>query len=496
MFKTSEAQLQIVIRAKDEASKTIKGLTDTIMKNHKAIGIGMTAMGGAVFGGLAMATKAFMKQEKAETRLTHLVKQTTGATDEQIEVLKEQAKALQKVGVVGDEVTMVGQSQLATFALTTEQIEMLTPSLLDMVVATKGVNATQEDMINTGNALGRAIDGGAGALTRYGISLTDTQKELYTTATREERVVMLTNILEDNFGGLNEATRETSEGGMKAIKNDMGDLLEQVGKQVIPIIEQLVEAIKPIIEKMMAWIKENPELFATITKVVAVIGGLLLVLGPLMIILPGLITFFTLLTGPIGLVIGIIGALILIVIAVKKNWEPIKAFFSKLWEGIKNVFKIAWEFIKMIFFNATIPGLIIKNWEKIKTFFRNVWEGIKDIFRSAIDWLMEKIQPFIDAFEVVKKGAGWIGEKAGGAVSGVKNWAKGLLGFAEGGVVPGVGAQLAVVHGGETIIPRNKSVGGDVNIYIQGGNYLDREAGEKFADIIGKMLREQLRYQQ
>jgi len=54
-----------------------------------------------------------------------------------------------------------------------------------MIVAQKGVNSTQEDAITIANAVGRAIDGGAGALTRYGISLSDTQKELFKTANRE-----------------------------------------------------------------------------------------------------------------------------------------------------------------------------------------------------------------------------------------------------------------------------------------------------------------------
>jgi len=225
-------KLQILIDAQDRSTKKIKNIKRAIM--------GMSV---AIAAASALSVKAYMAQERAEARLEHLTRQISDATDEQIASLKNQAKALQKVGVVGDEVALVGQSQLATFALNTDQINKLTPALLDMIVATKGVNSTQEDAITTANAVGRAIDGGAGALTRYGISLTDTQKELFSTANRMERVEMLSEILEGNFGGLNKAMRDTAEGGLKALKNDFGDLTEKMGEAIIvmgtPLLKRL-----------------------------------------------------------------------------------------------------------------------------------------------------------------------------------------------------------------------------------------------------------------
>jgi len=227
-------KLQILIDAQDRSTKKIKNIKRAI--------IGMSA---AITAASALSVKAYMAQERAEARLEHLTKQISDATDEQIDSLKNQAKALQQVGVVGDEVAMVGQSQLATFALNTDQINKLTPALLDMAVALKGANVTQEDMLTTANAIGRAIDGGAGALTRYGISLTDTQKKLFSTANRMERVSMLSEILEGNYGGLNEAMRDTAEGGLKALRNNIGDLSEKLGEAIAiagkPLLSRLVE---------------------------------------------------------------------------------------------------------------------------------------------------------------------------------------------------------------------------------------------------------------
>jgi hypothetical protein len=56
--------------------------------------------------------------------------------------------------------------------------------------------------------------------------------------------------------------------------------------------------------------------------------------------------------------------------------------------------------------------------------------------------------------------------------------------FQHGGVVPGIGAQLIVAHGGETIIPPGAGAGGGINsvrhIHIEVGGrelleYIDRE---------------------
>ena len=363
-------------------------------------------------------------------------------------------------------------------------------ALVELKEKLKGTSYGIEDVITSSNALDSA-----------NMLLAD----------NGERVSAVLKEVENSAGATDDAYEKSASSA-----REMAKAKAKLVAALRPLGKILMEMIVPIIVKLSDGLKKASEWFAKLSpnakKIVVVAGLLLAALGPVLMVLGAILPVipliggaFMALSGPVGLIIGIIGALILIVVAVKKNWEPIKAFFSKLWEGIKNVFKGAWEFIKMIFFNATIPGLIIKNWEKIKTFFSGLWGGIKDIFRSAIDWLMKKIQPFITAIELVKKGAKWVGDKASGVgekisevASNTGSWFKNLLpSFAEGGVVPGVGEQLAVVHGGETIIPNGaKERSGDVNIYVQGGNYLDREAGEKFAEILGKMLKKQLRYQQ
>ena len=76
----------------------------------------------------------------------------------------------------------------------------------------------------------------------------------------------------------------------------------------------------------------------------------------------------------------------------------------------------------------------------------------------------------------------------GGAVSGVK----GLLGFDSGGIVPGpMGSpQLAVVHGGETILPTHKQSmnsanSANITVNITGNEFVGEEG---IADRIGNEI--------
>ncbi|HKY76003.1 MAG TPA: hypothetical protein VJS45_07680 [Acidimicrobiia bacterium] len=55
--------------------------------------------------------------------------------------------------------------------------------------------------------------------------------------------------------------------------------------------------------------------------------------------------------------------------------------------------------------------------------------------------------------------------------------------FHQGGVVPGVGDQLAVLQGGETVLPRG-ATGGGVSIVVQGSVITERDLGRIVADAL------------
>jgi hypothetical protein len=89
------------------------------------------------------------------------------------------------------------------------------------------------------------------------------------------------------------------------------------------------------------------------------------------------------------------------------------------------------------------------------------------------------------------------GNAASSALSGAGSWLSGLesgignlLHFDQGGVVPGSGPQLAVVHGGETVTKAGQSTG---NITINANNYVGSKT-ELMKVVTDALRQNQYRY--
>ncbi len=132
-----------------------------------------------------------------------------------------------------------------------------------------------------------------------------------------------------------------------------------------------------------------------------------------------------------------------------------------------------------------------------------LWHGNVSATSDAMTELEVKIVTYMETFKevirILKEISTWA-QKAIEGLSGV-SFVKGVGGFLkeklpkfqEGGIVPGpIGAPVpAIVHGGETIIPANKSAG--IAITITGNTFM---SDEEAAENIGNMIIERLKLQQ
>jgi hypothetical protein len=123
-------------------------------------------------------------------------------------------------------------------------------------------------------------------------------------------------------------------------------LSDQIGKALAPVLKPVVDLITDIITNLVVWAKENPELFATITKVVSVISGLvtgvatvLMGLGGLKLAVGAATAGFALLSNPVGQVIAIIILLAFWIAVIIANWDTIKEKAVEIGIGIFNFFK-------------------------------------------------------------------------------------------------------------------------------------------------------------
>lgn len=416
-----------------EASRSVSKFTNAIKSGMKSVAK-WTAIG---FGALTAAVGVFLKQSidaakdklKADKLLeTNLMKQAN-ASKEHIKMLKDEASALQDVGVVGDDVAVAGASRLAVFKMNADQIKKTMPILDDMIAFDKGLNGTQEDAIAIGELYGKAINGKVNALKKYGVVLTANEEKLFKVMSTEQRIEFINKKLEKSIGGTNKALRATDEGKIVAMKGAWGDMQAELGKKLMPklgnlaewfhskistiqdfilsladkveemvikaepyitevkeLLGKMFEKIKPALDEVWdilekagsfaIWIakdiKDNWDWIGPIVTGVAVAFGVyktaIMLASAKTLLFNGVmvVTNFLLTANPIGLVVVAIGALIGVVIALYKNWDKIKVKLKELWNVFKEVIIACWEVVK---------GCLLPIWEAVV----NVFIFVKDV---------------------------------------------------------------------------------------------------------------------
>ena len=232
-------------RQLEKAGNQIKAFGNRVKAGMKSVAK-WAAIG---FGALTAAAGVFIKQSidaakdklKADKLLeTNLMKQAN-FKKEHIQMLKDEASALQDVGVVGDDVAVAGAGQLAVYKIKAEQIKTILPIIDDMVAKEKVFNGTQEDAIAMADVFGKAVEGKTKGLVKYGVSLTDAEEKLFKTMKREQRAEFLNKKLTAAIGGTNKALRETDEGKIVAAKGAWGDMQAELGKKLMPKLGAIAE---------------------------------------------------------------------------------------------------------------------------------------------------------------------------------------------------------------------------------------------------------------
>lgn len=263
-----------VVKVVTKGAQALSAIGKGFAKMGKIAAVGVGAVAAAGAAGLAAlfsgSTEAAKAQIEAETKLEAVLgnvksiqAQGAGAAAQAKQQLMGVASQLQQVGVIGDEVTLAGMQQLATFQLSEKEITTLAGGMTDLLAQQKGLNATQEDSVTIANMIGKAMNGQVGALSRVGISFTDAQAKALEMADSEGRAAILAEILQQNVGGVNKALAETDQGKIQQMSNAWGDMKEEVGKVGLSIKAKFASVIMkniPTVQKL------GTTLMGTLTK--------------------------------------------------------------------------------------------------------------------------------------------------------------------------------------------------------------------------------------
>lgn len=261
----ASSELQLVITAKDEASTALKSVSSNvasfntgITKVGKAIGIAMLGATTAVVAFGVASFKAYSEAEEGAIKLSKNLLTVKGNTLAHVDALKKQADAMQRYGVIEGDAIIAGQAQLATFGLQAKTIETVTGKVADMATQMEGYNVTSDTMVNLNNLVGKVLTGNVGALSRYGVTLSETQAKVMANGTESEKASMLVKVLGQNFGEVNKALAETPYGKWIQLTQAVGDAQETIGgvlsEAITPLMEGLATFVKG--DEFKAWVED------------------------------------------------------------------------------------------------------------------------------------------------------------------------------------------------------------------------------------------------
>lgn len=502
MAKTLETLLKLKGKVDPSLQRALKAANSATVKNAQKTSrkvqstFSSMAKKAAAYIGVAFAVRAAINfgkeavegaqlQALGETKLTEVMRQRMGATDEQINKIKELASAEQKLGVIGDELQLAGGQMLGTFLHQTDSLEALLPAMNDLAAQQKGVNATEEDMVNIGKMMGKVMTGQTSALRRAGITFTAAEEKVMKYGNETEKAAMLAQVITNNVGDMNQAVAQTDFGKFKQAKNLIGDMKEKIGMKLMPIIAnlaqkflpmlekgfmwiaslieklspllgKLADLIMPILDSMMEWLEMVIEpLIEPLTQIAeailpvlsTVLGSIMKALKPLLkavmkilnAILPPLLSLLEPLTevlqlvgDAVGWVAGLIGGVLTQALdLIMPIIQPLIDGLRGIIEFLVSIFKADWE----------------KVWKDISGFFEGIWNGLIEIVKGAVNAVIDALNWVIGAYNDT------IGE-VGGAL-GVNIKITPIARLAEGLTVTGPMMALIGEAGPETVVPHN-----------------------------------------
>jgi len=194
-------------KATQESKKLKKSLSSM---RESVVGLGAAYLGAA---GLTAAVKgsvlAYAEQERAERKLR-------GALGKNTQALLDQAAAMQKVTIFGDEAIIGQQAFLASIGMTEQQIKEILPVAADLAAAT-GISL-ESAVRNTA----KTFSGLAGELGELVPQLRDLTAE-------EMKAGAAVEVMADLFKNQAAVEAQTVSGQIAQLTNNLGDFAENVG---------------------------------------------------------------------------------------------------------------------------------------------------------------------------------------------------------------------------------------------------------------------------
>ena len=382
-----------------DASKA-EGALKKFQANVRKAGLALSAMGAAGAFAIKGFTDAALRQNEAMALFLNSAENSGAAMAGLEEKVTSVTAALQRKTNFGDEEQLAVLAKMIPVLGSTEKAMAALPAIMDAAATTgRGLREQSE-------TLTKALAGTVHQAESLGIKFDEA-------ATFEERLAEITRLT----GGAAEAAANP----FIQLGNAVGDVSEQIGKALLPVVVPLVEKLKEFAEDLQ---KVNPQIIRWSAGILAAATAFGLLGGPFLLILStvpkmifgikGLTLAFkklglAMLANPISIVIvGIIAAVGALAFAFNKNFLGIR-------DLVADVFQFVADFIlgKINFIMkgvqsviAVLPGIpsgvkkavasfkplevdVKATFDNIGFSINDMVDGVKDQFQSLKDKFMD-----------------------------------------------------------------------------------------------------------
>jgi phage-related minor tail protein len=267
-------QLQITIKAKDEASRELDKARLSVGRLAGGVALGTVAIQGLQAGFRFISNTITDSINEAEQynqavgQMNAVLKSTGSAAGLTRRELVDMASALSEVTLYQDDQVLSAQNMLLTFTNITKNVfPQATQTVLDMSAAL-GTDL-KSSAIQLGKALNDPING-ISALQRVGVTFTESQKEQIETLVKSGHTIEAQNRilqeLQKEFGGSAKSAYDSASSIVKLEKN-VTDLKQGIGQGLTPALNNLFSAFEKVTTGMGHTIDVGKVTFKTFSAI-------------------------------------------------------------------------------------------------------------------------------------------------------------------------------------------------------------------------------------
>lgn len=456
--------------------------------------LGMIGVGvgfGAIIGGIRGTIQEAMVAEETQQRLSGAVKATGGAAGYSAKQLADYALELQNVTTYGDENIKEVMARLITFKKVSGETFKRTTELA-MDLASAGFGSAQMNAIQLGKALEEPVRGMV-ALRRSGVSFTEAEKARIKALVESNRLheaqALILDAVAGQVGGMSRELAKTPTGRIKQLTEATGDLREEIGTKLMPLMVRWKEVQFTITKAVLnfvdlaapmiggfadQWARLNESTggfaasaavaaasVATIVPVATKLFSAFKSGGMIASFFAPLLPFLPVILGVTAAVVamgaawklamqssqaeGILAGLKDIWVNVQMLWTNVKSAADGIWQAISGAFGLATGSVTEAMGSAvaSVVGFFQEVTYWLGAFSSNwpaTWEIIKESSAIAMDWIGNLFGALADRWQTVLAAivdislVTWTSIAAAlGAAFGAINW--GVLGEAFGNLM-------------------------------------------------------------